>query len=68
MERKKKVEVIYMAVTPDKYELPIYVSDDLSEIADHFNITKNNLKSSISHNRSGLTTGRKFIRVKVEDE
>lgn len=58
---------IYMAVTPDKYELPLYVADNTRELANVFNTSDGNVKSCISKGKSGTTNGYKFIRVEVEE-
>lgn len=57
--------VFYMAVTPDEFELPIYIAETVEELAEMFGISKNNIYSSISKNKSGTTTGRKFVKVKI---
>ena len=59
--------VLYMAVTPDKYELPLYVADSVKELAEKFNTNQNVVLSSISHKRGGNVTGRKFVRVRIEE-
>ncbi len=56
---------LYMAVTADKYELPIAVETTLEDIAEVFGISTNAVSSSIAKNRSGKHKGVKFIRVKV---
>lgn len=57
-----------MAVTPDEYELPLYVSENVNELAEVFNVKPINILSSISHHRDGRISGRKFIRIDIEDE
>lgn len=61
----RKRTVFYMAVTADKYELPIYISETIEELAEMFNVSKNNIYSSISKGKSGKNTGRKFVKVKL---
>lgn len=61
------IKKLYMAVTPDEYELPMCVCDTVKEIAEKFNVSRNVVLSSIAHNRSGATTGRKFVRVEIND-
>lgn len=63
--RKRK---LYLAVTPDKYELPLCVEDNPIELARKFNTTKNSMLSQISHGTSGKLQGYKFVRVDyIED-
>lgn len=58
----------YLAVTPDKYELPLFVADSARELADQYHININLVLSSISKHLSGEKTGRKFIKVEVEED
>ena len=59
---------LYMAVTPDKYELPLAVCGTAKELGELFGVSKTSVLSSISKKLPGTTTGRKFIKVEVEDE
>lgn len=67
MARKKydTRKVQYMAVTPDEYELPLYVPDTIEELAERYGISPNTIYTSISHDRSGTRQGHKFVRVKL---
>ena len=56
---------LYMAVTPDKYELPIAVEVNLEDIAELFGMSVNSVASSIAKNRSGKRKGVKFLRIEV---
>lgn len=61
-------KTIYMAVTPDELELPLFVTDNLQEMAEKFNKSKAVISSSICHGRKGTAKGGvKFIKFK-EDE
>lgn len=66
MINKDGVEILYLAVTPNEYELPMAVEETIADLAQKFGVNKNTLKSSISHDKSGKTTGRKFIRVEMD--
>ena len=57
----------YMAVTNDEYELPLYVSDSLKDMAEKFGVAPNTVASSISHQRGGRVTGRKFLRIEIDE-
>ena len=56
---------LYMAVTPDKYELPLAVKTNAKDIAELFGTTEKTVYSSISKNRSGKRNGVKFVKVTV---
>lgn len=56
---------LYMAVTPDKYELPLVISESLDEISIKTGVKKHAILSSICHNRSGKNTGYKFLRIEL---
>lgn len=59
---------LYLAVTPDEYELPLFVADSAVELAKMFSTTANVVSSCISHNSSGKKAGVKFIRIVVEED
>lgn len=60
---------LYMAVMPDKYELPLFVTPYLDEMAHVFRKKKSVISSSICHERQGSKKGGvKFIVVEVEDD
>lgn len=54
--------MLYMAVTADKYELPLFVGN-VKEVATWAGITENNLHSQISKHMSGKNRGYKFVKV-----
>lgn len=54
---------MYMAVTADKYELPIDFAHTAEELAERFGIKKNSLLSDVAKKRSGKKRGYKFIKV-----
>ena len=56
-----------MAVTADKYELPICVEDSVKKLAKWAGISENTLSSRISKESSGKTSGIKFIKVTEEE-
>lgn len=58
--------MLYMVVTSDQLELPLYVADSPKEIAKKFNTSVNNVNSAISKNLNGKRQGYKFIKVKEE--
>nr|WP_302597650.1 hypothetical protein [uncultured Cellulosilyticum sp.] len=60
-----KKDMLYMAVTPDKYELPIFVGNS-TEVAEWAGITLNALYSSVYHKRSGSVNGYKLVKVEIK--
>lgn len=58
---------LYMAVTPDKYELPLAVEAYAEDIAELFGTTKSAVYSSVSVDRSGKRKGIKFVKVKIDE-
>lgn len=59
---------IYMAVTADKYELPLCVEEDVKSLAKKCETTRNSILSSISHKRGGKHSNIKYIRIEVEED
>ena len=59
---------LYMAVTSDDLELPVYVTDDYKELAEAYGINKFTLLSSISKGLNGRYNGVKFVKVIIDDE
>ena len=58
---------LYMAVTPDEYELPIAVENTVFDLAEMYNTTSSTILTSISRNRSGKRRGAKFVKVEIDD-
>lgn len=59
---------IYMGVTPDKYELPIFVADSLKELAEMSGFDYDSIRCRISKKSSGRNHGIKFIKVVIDEE
>lgn len=60
----KPVNCLYLAVTPDKYELPIYVTDTPGKMAQLTGISRATINECISKNSSGKRNKMKFVRVR----
>lgn len=56
---------LWLAVTPDKYEFPIYIEDSCTKLSNKLGITTSALIASITRNNPGTNAGRKIIRVEV---
>ncbi len=54
-----------MAVTPDEYELPIYIAETVEELAEMYHVSTNTIYSSVCKDKSGERLGRKFVKVKM---
>ncbi|WP_277220676.1 hypothetical protein [Peptoniphilus vaginalis] len=59
---------IYMGVTPDKYELPLFVADSLKELAEMSGYDYDSIRHRISKGSSGRNHGIKFIKVLIDEE
>lgn len=59
---------LYLKVTQDKYELPLFVSEGAKELAEHEGVKVNTIYSSISHYERGDTKNAPYRRVRLEDE
>lgn len=56
---------IWMVVTQDKYELPVYVADTAREIAEIVGTTANSIISTYSHYIRGNIKNCKYRRVEA---
>lgn len=59
-------KVLYIAVTKDKYELPIAVADSPQELAKLCGTTKNVINSMISHEKAGRIKS-KYKKIEIEE-
>lgn len=62
------MDLLWLAVTPDEFELPLFVADTCEEMAEHYGLDKNTVRTSVSLNLSGKQAKRKFIKVTYEEE
>ena len=65
---RRNDEKLYMAVTADKFELPLGVADTAADLGKMFGKTEGYIYSFISHQKSGSRIGTKFIRVDYDGE
>lgn len=63
--RTKYKNYLYLAVTADKYELPICVEQTPTLLADMVGISVDIIKTDISRGNNGKRRGIKFVRVAV---
>ena len=59
---------LYMSVTPDKLELPLFVADNVSQLAQAYGVHKSFVHTVIYKGRVSQRLGVKFIRVEAPDE
>ena len=59
---------LWICVTADEYELPLAVADTSTELAKMCGTSKSNVMQSVRLNCNGSLTGRKFMKVRNEDE
>lgn len=59
---------LYMAVTADKYELPVRICDTGAELARLEGIKLNTLYCAMLRKRDGSVKGVKYIRVEIDDD
>lgn len=63
--KKPKKKYLWMLVTSDKYELPVFVEDTAQDLADKVGVTKSTVESSVKHaeKRGGFT---RYVRVEYK--
>lgn len=63
---------LYMAVTPDKYELPVAVEDSPTKLARKIGVSVNMILASLTPKRAGYNNrrrmGYRYRKVEVEDD
>ena len=63
-----KQRCLYLKVTQDKYEFPLFVSEGAKELAEHEGVKVNTIYSSISHYERGDTKSAPYRRVEIEED
>lgn len=62
-----KREFLWLAVTPDVYELPLAVCDTADELGQKYGLSRNTVISNVRQKADGTKSGRKFVRVRLEE-
>lgn len=62
------IKYLYMAVTPDKYQLPLAVADSVQQLARMVGVTTNSIYSAISHGESMNWKKRRYLRIRIDEE
>lgn len=60
--------MLYMAVTADKYELPLAVAKNAKKLSRMTGYSRTTIDSSISKRRNGKNRGIKFVKVEESEE
>ncbi len=55
--------MIYMAVTADKFELPLYVGKSMSDVASWAGVNRNTVSKNMDKPRSVSKIGMRFVKV-----
>ena len=58
---------VYIAVTKDKYELPVAVADTAPELARMLGVETNTIYSCISHMKAGQQKSSKYYKIDIGD-
>lgn len=59
--------MLWIAVSRDKYELPIAVADSIEELAELCGVKPNSIRSYLSHTKKNGKRC-KYVAIEVEDE
>lgn len=62
------MKYLWLAVTNDKYEFPIYIEDTAKKLANKLGIHCTTVITSIVQNKSGRNSGRKLIKINIDNE
>lgn len=64
----KRKMVLYLAVSLDRYELPIAVADSARELEQMLGLGRGTVVSHISKVKQGRLKKQKYFRVEIEEE
>jgi hypothetical protein len=60
--------VLYLAVSPDRYGLPIAVADSARELERMLGLGRGTVISHISKVRHGTLRKQKYLKIEIDDE
>lgn len=63
----KKNNAVYMKVTQDKYELPIFIADSVNELAEICGVKSRSIRSCMSHFKTGINNNCCYIKVEFDE-
>ena len=58
---------VYMEITRDKYELPVAISDNLTEFSKMVNASKGTISSAIYHANVVKYKRPRFIKIEIDE-
>lgn len=68
MSRYNHVEALYIAVSEDKYELPIAVAENEEELCRILGLKNGTIRTHIYRARKGIIKKQKYFRVEIDNE
>ena len=63
-----KQQYLWLAVTADKYELPLAVCDTAEQLGRIFGLKGISIINHVHRGDSGKQSGRRFVKVRLNDE
>lgn len=63
-----KRQFLWLAVTPDKYELPLAVEESSEKLGRIYGLSKKTVASMVRKGADGKRNGHKFVKVRIDDE
>jgi hypothetical protein len=59
---------LWLAVTPDEYEFPIYIEDTVTKLAKRLGVTPSTVTALSQRKTNGKTSGRRIIKLPLDEE
>jgi len=59
---------LWVAVEADEYELPLAVAETATELGEMIGVNHRTIRSCISQKFNGRQSGRKYMKVRIDDE
>jgi len=63
-----KQQYLWLAVTADRYELPLVVEDSSEKLGKVYGLSKKTVASMVRYGSDGSKSGHKFVKVRIDDE
>ena len=62
------MKYIWMCVESDEYELPLAVAESAEELGEMMGVKKHTIRNCIYKGFDGRISGRKYVKVRLEDD
>ena len=62
------MKYLWLAVSIDKYEFPIYIEDTAKELGARLGISGDTVIQAVIRKRDGKKSGRKILKIEVSEE